>query len=121
MYFYQCKETKDVIITLKPMADLSCCGQAVRELRAGTTDAALEKHVPAVERKGNALHVQVGEVEHPMVEEHYIGFICTVQGDRVQMVQLAPGQKPVADFVVEDGPVAVYEYCNLHGLWKAEA
>ena len=103
-------------------SELSCCGQPMTELHANTTDAAQEKHVPAVTVSGNTVHVQVGSVEHPMLEEHYIVFIAAEFGDTVIRKNLTPGEKPVADFCLGDyhGPVTVYEYCNLHGLWKAE-
>lgn len=92
----------------------------MKELVAGTVDAAVEKHVPEVTRDGNNVHVQVGSVIHPMEDKHYIMFIMVKQGVRTYRVDLSPGQQPVADFVIEDGPATVYEYCNLHGLWAAD-
>lgn len=118
MNFYKCKECGDVIIKLN---DAEVCGEKMEKLVAGSVDAAREKHVPALTRNGNELHVVVGDVEHPMVEDHWIQAIVAVQGNKTQIVKLNPGEKPVADFVLEDGPVVVYEYCNKHGLWKAEA
>ena len=53
----------------------SCCGEPMRELKANTTDAAQEKHVPEVSIEGNLVKVKVGSVEHPMTEEHHIAFI----------------------------------------------
>lgn len=100
---------------------LVCCGEEMKELVAGTTDAAKEKHVPEVKRDGNEIDVQVGSVAHPMEEKHYIVFIACVQGNKIQRVNLEPGEEPKAHFTVEDGPVEIYEYCNLHGLWMAEA
>lgn len=101
---------------------LSCCGNPMQELKANSTDAAQEKHVPEVKVEGNKLHVQVGSVEHPMAEEHYIVFIAAEYGDMSVRKNLKPGEKPVAEFCLGDyhGPVTVYEYCNLHGLWKKE-
>lgn len=101
--------------------ELVCCGQPMKLLEPNTVDAANEKHVPFVKREGNKLHVQVGEVEHPMLDEHYIQWIMVAQDDRTQRAYLKPGSKPVADFDVHDGAVTVYEYCNLHGLWSADA
>ncbi len=93
------------------------------ELVADTTDAALEKHVPAVMAKDGKLEVQVGEVAHPMLDTHYITNIWVEFPDgTVEKKTLAPGEAPVAEFDVKDvhGKVKVYEYCNLHGLWKKE-
>ena len=34
---------------------------------------------------------------------------------------LGPEQAPEADFAIgNEKPLAVYEYCNLHGLWVTE-
>ena len=91
------------------------------ELVANTTDGAYEKHVPVIVPKDeDTIVVGVGEVEHPMMEAHYIEWILleTMQGFQIRY--LKPGMKPVAFFKVNEELVAAYEYCNLHGLWKAE-
>ena len=94
----------------------------MHELVANTTDAATEKHVPVIEIDGQHVKVTVGSVEHPMLPEHFIGWIAleTKQGNQRKI--LNPGDKPVAEFMLcdEDEVVAAYEYCNLHGLWKAD-
>ncbi len=96
-----------------------CCGENMNELSANTTDAATEKHVPYVVLDGNTLHVTVGEVPHPMQEEHFINWIAVEQNRKAQFVILHPTNEPKADFVINpDKPYTVYEYCNLHGLWK---
>ena len=91
-------------------------------LTANTVDAAREKHVPVIAREGNTVTVTVGSVLHPMTEEHYIPFIALETAQGLQVKNLKPGMRPVAVFALADGdePVAAYEYCNLHGLWKAE-
>ena len=93
------------------------------ELTANTTDAALEKHVPVIAADGNTVTVTVGSVEHPMLDAHYIQFIILETNQGYQKKDLKPGEAPVAKFALSDGETAVaaYEYCNLHGLWKAEA
>lgn len=97
---------------------LSCCGSSMKELKAGVSDGALEKHVPYLQQEGNTLTVTVGETIHPMTAEHYIQMILVRQGDKVQYVSLKPEQKPSAVFMIDsDVPFVVYEYCNLHGLW----
>ena len=98
-----------------------CCGEKMQELVANTTDAALEKHVPNVKVDGSNVHVQVGSTLHPMTPEHYITFICLVTKNGYQIVELTPEDAPVADFAIAEGDEAlkVYEYCNLHSLWKA--
>ena len=99
-----------------------CCGEPMRELKANTTDAAQEKHVPEVSVEGNLGKVKVGSVEHPMTEEHHIAFIYLETENGVARKDLDHTGKPEAVFALAEGekPVAVYEYCNLHGLWKKE-
>jgi superoxide reductase len=93
----------------------------MQELVANTTDGAIEKHVPAVSVEENTVNVVIGSVIHPMTEEHYIQFIASETKQGVQIKYLKPGEAPQASFVLSEGDelVYVYEYCNLHGLWRA--
>ena len=90
------------------------------ELIPNMTDAAGEKHVPVIKVSGDEVKVEVGSIEHPSLPAHYIEWIVLVTESGFQMKWLKPGMKPEAVFKVTDKPVAAYEYCNLHGLWKAE-
>lgn len=122
MKFYRCDHCGNIVTFLHAAGvPVMCCGQKMTELLPGTTDASLEKHVPAVEIKGGKVYVQVGSVEHPMLPEHYIQWIALETNLGSQIRYLQAGQAPKAEFVLADGEemVAVYEYCNLHGLWKA--
>ena len=101
-------------------------GEAVPEgftaLEPNTVDAATEKHVPSVDlqRDGHIIHVQIGEVEHPMVEEHYIEWVALEADDRLEVHYLKPGQTPVTFFAGGMKSGTIYAYCNLHGLWNAK-
>lgn len=90
-------------------------------LEPNTVDAATEKHVPYVDvqRDGHIIRVQVGEVEHPMEEAHYIEWVALEADDRLEVHHLKPGQTPVTFFAGGVKSGTVYAYCNLHGLWKA--
>lgn len=90
-------------------------------LTPNTTDGAHEKHVPVISINGDEVVVKVGSVEHPSLPAHYIEFIVLVTEGGFQMKWLKPGMNPESVFKVVDKPVAAYEYCNLHGLWKKEA
>lgn len=90
------------------------------EIIANTVDAAQEKHVPVITVDGETVKVAVGSVEHPSLPAHYIEFIVLVTETGMQMKWLKPGDKPEAVFKITDKPVAALEYCNLHGLWKAD-
>lgn len=122
MKFYRCDHCGNIVTFLHAAGvPVMCCGQKMTELLPGTTDASLEKHVPAVEIKGGKVYVQVGSVEHPMLPEHYIQWIALETNLGSQIRYLQPGQPPKAEFLLAEGEelVAVYEYCNLHGLWRA--
>ena len=121
MRFYICEHCGNIVTFVKSSGvPVMCCGQKMKEMVPGTVDAAVEKHVPVVTVDGNKVKVAVGEVEHPMLEEHYIGFIAIETEQGVQRKTLKPGEKPEAEFALADGDklVAAYEWCNLHGLWK---
>lgn len=90
------------------------------ELIPNIADAAGEKHVPVITVDGDTVTVKIGSIEHPSLDAHYIEWIILVTETGFQMKWLKPGMKPEAVFKVADKPVAAYEYCNLHGLWKAE-
>ena len=123
MKFYICEHCGNIITRLVDKGvPVVCCGEPMKELVPGATDGAHEKHVPAVTIEGSTVTVQIGEVEHPMLDAHYIQFIAleTAQGSQIRY--LKPGDKPAAQFVLAEGDkaIAVYEYCNLHGLWVKE-
>jgi len=100
-----------------------CCGQPMLEIKANTTEAAFEKHLPVIEKDGNTVTVKVGEVTHPMLDEHFITHIWLETDMGMYRKSLIPDTEPKAIFVLGEGEevVAAYEYCNLHGLWKTEA
>lgn len=98
-----------------------CCGQKMDRLMPNTVEASGEKHVPAVIVTGDAIQVHVGTVNHPMAQEHWISWIALETSRGNQRKYLKPGEAPKAVFALAgEEPVAVYAYCNLHGLWKTE-
>lgn len=99
--------------------ELVCCGQPMILQKENTVDAAVEKHVPVVEKIEGGVKVKVGEVEHPMTEEHYIEWIEVMANGKSCKKFLKPGDKPEAEFMTE-GEAGARAYCNLHGLWKNE-
>ncbi len=118
----RCNECGKVAVILNDSeCPTKCCGEAMTVLEANTVDASQEKHVPVVVREGNKITVSVGSVEHPMIPEHYIEFIVLETKAGFRVAYLYPGDTPSADFYAEEPVIAVYAYCNLHGLWKTEA
>lgn len=138
---YRCKVCGNIVVKIKDSSlDMSCCGRQMTELRPGMTDGLMEKHVPVIERWGNTVKVKVGSEEHPMSDMHHIEFIFIettkgfhscylgkcVEDQKRYDVEAKRGCfddcKPEAAFVLRDREelIAVYEYCNLHGLYMLE-
>ena len=120
--FFICEHCGNIISMVKSSGvPVVCCGQKMTELKANTTDAAVEKHVPVYEVKGDKVYVTVGSVEHPMLAEHFIEWVSIQTKFGSQRKALEPGQAPKVCFALCEGDEveAVYAYCNLHGLWKA--
>ena len=122
MKFYLCNHCKNLVeMVMDSGVNPVCCGEKMQELKANTTDAVQEKHVPVVNVSGNVVNVVVGSVLHPQTEAHLINFIVLKTCCKVYRKDLTKDDEPKASFVLEDGekPLEVYAYCNLHGLWKA--
>ena len=120
--FYICEHCGNIVGMIHDSGvNPVCCGQKMTHLEAGVVEASREKHIPVATVEGNTVRVTVGSVAHPMTEEHSIEWVY-LQTDRGgQRKNLLPGEAPELTFALADEkPVAVYAYCNLHGLWKAE-
>ncbi len=113
------KKTNEPVLIL---GGTQALGEDYVELKANTVDAAREKHVPNVEYEGHKVVAKVGSVRHPMTDDHSIKFIILETNKMAQIKYLNITDEPEAVFILNDDekPVAVYEYCNLHGLWKYE-
>ena len=120
--FYICRHCGNIIGMIKDAGvPIKCCGEKMEELVANTVDASGEKHIPVVEVADGMVKVTVGSVEHPMLPEHSIEWIYLQTEKGGQRKVLNPGEAPAAAFALgDDKPVAVYEYCNLHGLWMTK-
>ena len=120
--FYICEKCGNVVEMVHDSGvNPVCCGGKMKELVAGTVEASREKHVPVVKVEGNTVTVNIGSVDHPMSEEHSILWVYLETDIGGQRKELSVGDAPVVRFSLDgERPVAVYAYCNLHGLWKTE-
>ena len=121
--FYKCKHCGNVVLKLVDGgAPMTCCGETMEEMEPNSTGAAPEKHLPVVNKFDDRIEVEVSDVEHPMTEEHMIDFIAIDKGCGTYIKPLDPGKPAEAKFYTKhpEAVRAVYEYCNLHGLWKTE-
>ena len=119
--FFVCDHCGNLIGVIKDSrVPMICCGQKMTELVPNTVEASGEKHIPVVTVENGVLTVNVGSVDHPMIPEHFIGWVVLRTKNGSQMKYLTPNTPPHAEFLIEDGDevVEVLEYCNLHGLWK---
>ena len=120
--FYICEKCGNLVGMIHSSgAPMSCCGQKMTALKPGTVEASHEKHIPVVKISGDKVVVEVGSVEHPMAEEHSILWVYLETDKGGHRKSLEVGKPPRAEFAIADEkPIAVYAYCNLHGLWKTE-
>ena len=121
--FFVCKHCGNMIGLLHDAGvPMMCCGEKMVELVPNTTDAAQEKHVPVATVEGNKVVVNVGSVDHPMLDEHWIQWVYLETDKGGHRKVLNPGEKPNVVFALteDEKPLAVYEYCNLPGLWVAK-
>ena len=120
--FFVCDHCGNLIGVIKDSrVPMICCGQKMTELVPNTVEASGEKHIPVVTVENGVLTVNVGSVDHPMIPEHFIEWVYVETEKGGQRKALKPGEAPNVSFCLgDDKPVAVYAYCNLHGLWKTE-
>lgn len=121
--FLRCSRCGNIVAVVhETKVPVMCCGQKMEQIIPGTVEASLEKHIPVYEVVGNKVIVTVGSVEHPMIDAHYIEWVSIQTKYGNQRKQLKPNQEPKVCFALCEGDEveAVYAYCNLHGLWKAE-
>ncbi len=120
LQIYKCEVCGNIVEVLhEGQGELVCCGEPMALQVENTVDAAVEKHVPVVEVTPEGVMVKVGEVAHPMTEEHYIEWVQIIAGDKSYRIFLKPGIDPRGDFTVPTDGITAREYCNLHGLWKS--
>jgi superoxide reductase len=117
---YKCNVCGNMVEIIHTGAgELVCCNQPMQLMTENTTDAATEKHVPLIEKTDNGVKVKVGEVPHPMDEDHYIEWIEILANGQSYKKFLKPGDLPEAEFNIKSETITAREYCNLHGLWKS--
>lgn len=120
--FYRCRHCGNLIGVIKDSGiSIFCCGERMEELVPNTVEASTEKHIPVVNIDGNTLNVKVGDVMHPMQEDHYIEWIYVQFENGGRRIALKPGDVPEINICIKDCKVLrVFAYCNLHGLWMKE-
>jgi len=121
--FFLCKHCGNLVgLVDNAGIPMSCCGEKMAELTPNTVDAAQEKHLPVVRVSGSEVSVEIGSVAHPMQSEHHIAWVYVQTEHGGQRKNLDVSAEPRVRFALTGGDraAAVFAYCNLHGLWKAD-
>lgn len=121
---YKCDICGNLVIMMNDSGVTpECCGEPMSEPEINTVDASFEKHVPVITLHEDHITVNIGETDHPMKKEHFIKWIILITDKGIQTVYLEPGEQPSAEFSIysDERPLAVYAFCNIHGLWKKYA
>lgn len=123
MKFYRCETCGNIVAYVENKGvPVMCCGKKMTELVPNTTEAATEKHLPVITKNENGLvEIVVGSTLHPMLPEHFIGWVAIETKEGWQRKPLSGEPKVSFSLTESDSLVAAYAYCNLHGLWKTEA
>ena len=119
---YRCNICGNIVEVVKEgEGQLVCCGENMELLEERQLDVGPEKHIPIIEKDGDKIVVKVGEVPHPMIEEHHICFVELFVGDKIYRKFLNPGDEPKAVFEVcaDIDDLRAREYCSVHGLWHS--
>lgn len=117
---YKCELCGNIVNVMHAgPGELVCCGQPMACLKENSVDAAVEKHVPVIEKIEGGVKVKVGSVAHPMEADHLIEWIEIVADGRSYRQFLNPGDAPEAVFKIDATDITAKEYCNLHGYWKS--
>jgi superoxide reductase len=116
---YKCKVCENIVEVIhQGIGQLVCCNQPMELLETKTEDQGFEKHLPVIERDDDDIVIKVGDIDHPMTDDHYIEWIELMTPTTIYRQRLHPGMKPIAKFETEAKDIQVRIYCNVHGLWK---
>jgi len=118
---YKCAICGNVVEVLHTGAgELVCCGEPMELMQPKKEDLGKEKHVPVIEKSGEAIRVKVGSEAHPMEDKHFIEWIELIADGKVYRERLNPGEEPDAVFYLKADKVSARIYCNVHGLWESK-
>ena len=121
MKVYKCEKCGNIVTVLHAgPSQLRCCAQDMTLVKPNTVDAALEKHVPVIEKNEDGIKVKVGSAPHPMEPEHYIEWVQLLADDVCASAFLKPGEAPQKIFKLKADKLSAMGYCNLHGLWEGK-
>ncbi len=124
---YKCNICGNIIEVLHTGAgELVCCEKPMTLQIEKTRNEGQEKHLPIMEklpenicRGGDGYKIKVGEIAHPMEEDHYIEWIEIKTNDgKIGKRYLQPGDSTEVEFYTKKEIIEVRVYCNVHELWK---
>lgn len=120
--FLLCEECGNLEELKEESPNSTCCNTLMKAVDANSTEASIEKHIPTIKVEDSTVTISVGEILHPMSEEHYISYIYLKTNKKLKKQALKPTDKPQAIFTLSENEevIAAYSYCNLHGLWQKE-
>lgn len=123
MKIFMCEKCGNIITMLDDSGVVPyCCNQEMQLLKANIEEDRFEKHIPVIIKNGNSVEIRVGEVEHPMLNNHYVKWIILETDLGFHVKYLKPNNKAYAyfDLLSNERIKNVYEYCNVHGLYKKQ-
>ncbi len=118
---YKCEICGNIVEVLHTgVGELVCCGQPMSLNEEKNEEEGVEKHVPVLEKENGKAIVKIGEIPHPMEDEHFIEWVEIIfESGRNCKFFLKPSDKPEVEIVTDEKIIKVREYCNIHGLWSS--
>jgi superoxide reductase len=120
---YRCDVCENIVCVLSAGSEsLVCCNVPMKLLNEKQLEDGSIKHRPIIEKLEGTVKVKVGEVPHPMEENHHIEWVELITDNQRFIQFLQPGDKPEAEFPVDatsKSDIKARSYCNIHGLWKS--
>lgn len=121
--FFICRHCGNIVAMIRDCGvPVKCCGESMKVLEEAEQSGSQDKHRPLYTVNEGVVTVSVGQEQHPMLADHAIEWVAVETERGLQFTRLQPGDLPQAVFTVaeNDDVIAVYAFCNQHGLWKQE-
>lgn len=122
MKIYQCAHCGNLAAKFTDSGvPLVCCGEPMAEMRLGTIEAPVEKHLPVILVENGRALVRVGQTPHPMTEQHRILWVMLETDRELRVRFFRPGEAPEAAFALGEGErvLTATAACDIHGLWAS--
>ena len=88
---FKCEDCGSIVeVLVDAHEEKDCCDSSKNVIEPQTEGDKAPKHVPVISVDGNEVTVAVGEVQHPMDDDHFIQFVELIVGDERYIKHFKP-------------------------------